>query len=85
MYDETKAKDLVTSCFNSIDQNDLSVKDKNQARAFLLRDLLGLYSYNQTIVTNEMIMSIYNQLNTADKLNRITKRLLTTIKPVLAP
>ena len=85
MYDEAKAKELISGCMNSVDQNELSIKDKNQAKAFLLRDLLGIYSYNHTVVTRDMIMSLYNQLNSADKLNRITKRLLSTIKPVLAP
>lgn len=79
-----KAKQMIDNCKSTIEKSALNTKERMKAKAILLGDLARTRPYCPTIVTEESLKTMYTQLIREEKLSRETKRILESVKPLLA-
>lgn len=79
-----KAKEMVDNCKKTIEKSALNTKERMKAKAILLGDLARTRPYCPTIVEEDFLKALYTQLIKEEKLSRETKRILESVKPLLA-
>lgn len=83
LYSEEIARALIERCEEIVQQSSLSTKEKNGAKALLLRDLIAVSVVDEKIVGKEKLKQMYSELTKAEKLSRATKKVLATLKPLI--
>lgn len=79
-----KAKEMIDNCKKTLEKSALNTKERMKAKAILLGDLARIRPYCPTIVEEDFLKAMYTQLIKEEKLSRETKRILESVKPLLA-
>ena len=81
--DEDKARELIQTCEQSINEYSASEREKNQLKAELLYHMIEVNAVNDTVVSLESVQALYKEVSSAEKLNRTTKKMLEEIQQML--
>lgn len=84
LYSEEKAKMIVEECKEAVKTSDLSAKEKNGAKAVLLQELIHVNTYCPAIVSEQSLKELYNEVMKSGRLSSATKKLLESIRVILA-
>ena len=83
MADEKRAGELVGLCEKMIDESSLSSREKNAARAALLRNLILVNKVSEAVVPLSKLEELSGKLAKAEKVSHATKKLLGELKPLI--
>ena len=83
LADEKRAGELIEQCEKRIDESALSSREKNAARAALLRSLIVVSEVSEAVVPPSKLKELYGKLAKAEKVSHATKKLLGELKPLI--
>ena len=71
-------------CKEEVRKSDLSTKEKNGVKAVMLQELIHVNTYCPAIMPEQSLKDLYNEVMKSGRLSSATKKLLESIRVILA-